>query len=43
MSLRAEIVVTAREMLRLGLVTGTSGNVSGRDGDRIEITPSGLP
>ena len=35
MSLRAEIVATAREMLRLGLVTGTSGNVSGRDGDRI--------
>ena len=29
MSLRAEVVATAREMLRLGLVTGTSGNVSG--------------
>jgi L-fuculose-phosphate aldolase len=43
MSLRAEIVATAREMLRLGLVAGTSGNVSGRDGARIEITPSGLP
>jgi L-fuculose-phosphate aldolase len=42
LSLRAEIVATGREMLRLGLVTGTSGNVSGRDGERIEITPSGL-
>jgi L-fuculose-phosphate aldolase len=43
MSLRADIVTTAREMLRLGLVAGTSGNVSGRAGERIEITPSGLP
>jgi L-fuculose-phosphate aldolase len=43
MSLRAEIVATAREMLRLGLVSGSAGNVSGRDGERIEITPSGLP
>jgi L-fuculose-phosphate aldolase len=42
-SLGSEIVATAREMLRLGLVSGTSGNVSGRDGERIEITPSGLP
>ena len=41
-SLKAEIVATAREMLRLGLVAGTSGNVSARDGNRIEITPSGL-
>jgi L-fuculose-phosphate aldolase len=41
-SLRAEIVATAREMLRLGLVAGTSGNISARDGERIEITPSGL-
>jgi L-fuculose-phosphate aldolase len=43
-SLRAEIVATAREMLRLGLVAGTSGNLSGRaGGELIEITPSGLP
>jgi ribulose-5-phosphate 4-epimerase/fuculose-1-phosphate aldolase len=41
-SLRAELVGTAREMLRLGLVAGTSGNLSARDGDLIEITPSGL-
>jgi L-fuculose-phosphate aldolase len=43
MSLRAEIIATAREMLRLGLVAGTSGNVSGRAGEGIEITPSALP
>ena len=42
MSLRAEIVATAREMLRLGLVAGSSGNVSAREGDRIHITPAGL-
>ena len=42
MSLRAELVAAARETLRLGLVTGTSGNLSARDGDLIEITPSGL-
>jgi L-fuculose-phosphate aldolase len=36
-------VHAAREMLRLGLVTGTSGNVSAREGDRVHITPSGLP
>lgn len=43
MSLRAEVVAAGREMLRLGLVAGTSGNVSARDGDRVLITPSGLP
>ncbi len=36
-------MATAREMLRLGLVAGSSGNVSAREGDRIVITPSGLP
>jgi L-ribulose-5-phosphate 4-epimerase len=40
---RAEIVATAREMLRLGLVAGTSGNVSAREGDLVHITPSALP
>jgi L-fuculose-phosphate aldolase len=30
-------------MLRLGLVTGTSGNVSAREGELVRITPSGLP
>jgi L-fuculose-phosphate aldolase len=41
-SLRAEVAATAREMLRLGLVAGSSGNVSVRDGDRIHITPAGM-
>jgi len=36
-------VATAKEMLRLGLVTGTAGNVSARDGELILITPSALP
>jgi L-fuculose-phosphate aldolase len=40
---RAEIVAVATEMLRLGLVAGTSGNVSAREGDVIHITPSALP
>jgi L-fuculose-phosphate aldolase len=30
-------------MLRLGLVAGTSGNVSAREADLVLITPSGLP
>jgi L-fuculose-phosphate aldolase len=43
MSLRAEVVAAAREMLRLGLVAGSSGNVSAREGDLIHITPAALP
>ncbi len=43
MSLRAELVATAREMHRLGLVAGTSGNVSAREGELVHITPSALP
>ena len=42
-SLRAEIVAAAQEMLRLGLVAGTSGNMSAREGELVHITPSGLP
>jgi L-fuculose-phosphate aldolase len=42
-SLRAEVVATAREMLRLGLVTGTSGNVSARERELVHITPTQLP
>ena len=38
--LDAEIVAAAREMLRLGLVSGTSGNVSARVGELMRITPS---
>ncbi len=43
MSLRAEVVAAAQEMLRLGLVAGTSGNVSAREGELVHITPSALP
>ncbi|MGH2763592.1 MAG: class II aldolase/adducin family protein [Thermoleophilaceae bacterium] len=43
MSPRAEVVAAAREMLRLGLVAGSSGNVSAREGERVHITPAGLP
>jgi L-fuculose-phosphate aldolase len=39
---RAEVVAAAREMLRLGLVTGTSGTVSAREGALVHITPSGM-
>jgi L-fuculose-phosphate aldolase len=42
-SLRADVVATAQEMLRLGLVVGTAGNVSAREGDVVHITPRGLP
>jgi L-fuculose-phosphate aldolase len=41
--LRAAVVDAAREMLRLGLVSGTSGNVSARHGESILITPAGAP
>jgi L-fuculose-phosphate aldolase len=42
-SLRAEVVAAAREMLRLGLVVGTAGNVSARDGEVFHITPRARP
>jgi L-fuculose-phosphate aldolase len=42
-SLRADVVAAAQEMLRIRLVAGTSGNVSARDADGIHITPSRLP
>jgi len=41
--LREEVVATARALLRLGLVQGTSGNVSVRCGDGFLITPTGVP
>lgn len=41
--LRASLVDTAREMNRLGLSPGSSGNLSVRHGDGLLITPSGLP
>jgi L-fuculose-phosphate aldolase len=40
--LRGAVVEAAREMLRLGLVSGTSGNVSARDGDSVLITPASM-
>ena len=42
-SLRAEVVAAAREMHRRGLVAGTTGNVSVREGDLVHITPSAFP
>jgi L-fuculose-phosphate aldolase len=41
--LRSAVVEAAREMLRLGLVSGSSGNASARDGDEVLITPARLP
>jgi L-fuculose-phosphate aldolase len=42
-SLRADLVASAREMALLGLVAGSSGNLSAREGDLIHITPASLP
>jgi L-fuculose-phosphate aldolase len=41
--LQSAVVDAAREMLRLGLVTGTSGNASARDGESVLITPASMP
>jgi len=40
--LRSAVVEAAREMLRLGLVSGSSGNASARHGDEVLITPARL-
>lgn len=42
-AVRKEIVATCQALARLGLVQGTSGNVSARLGDGLLITPSGVP
>ena len=42
-SLRADVLATAREMHRLGLVAGTAGNVSAREARLVYITPRALP
>lgn len=42
-SLREAIVAAAREMNRLGINQGTSGNISLREGSAMLITPSGVP
>jgi L-fuculose-phosphate aldolase len=39
---RADLADTCRRMLRDGLVTGTSGNLSVRAGDLVAITPTGV-
>lgn len=41
MSLRAALAEAAREVARRGLVTGTAGNVSVRDGGHLLVTPTG--
>ncbi len=43
MTLREDIVATVRELDRLGLNRGSSGNVSARDGDAMLVTPSAVP
>jgi len=40
--LRDEVVRACRELASSGLVVGTSGNVSGRDGDLVAVSPSGV-
>jgi L-fuculose-phosphate aldolase len=39
---RAEVVWACRQLRATGLVIGTAGNVSVRDGDLVAISPSGL-
>jgi L-fuculose-phosphate aldolase len=39
---RAAIVSACQELARAGLVVGTAGNFSARDGDLVAVTPSGV-
>ena len=39
---REAIVAVGQELSRAGLVVGTAGNVSVRDGDLVAVTPSGV-
>ena len=41
-SAREAIVTTCLELSRAGLVVGTAGNVSVREGDLVAVTPSGV-
>ncbi|ACX52101.1 class II aldolase/adducin family protein [Ammonifex degensii KC4] len=41
--LRTAVVQVGKELAASGLVLGTWGNVSAREGDLVAITPSGLP
>jgi L-fuculose-phosphate aldolase len=44
MSVHDDVLGAAKDMLRLGLTAGTSGNVSGRlDDGNVVITPSSIP
>ena len=44
MSAHDEVLAAAKDMLRLNLTAGTSGNVSGRlDDGSVVITPSSIP
>jgi L-fuculose-phosphate aldolase len=44
MSVHDEVLAAAKDMLRLNLTAGTSGNVSGRTDDgHVVITPSSIP
>ncbi|GAB2934547.1 class II aldolase/adducin family protein [Nonomuraea fastidiosa] len=42
MTFREQLCEYGRRAVELGLVIGTSGNLSVRDGDRIAVTPSGV-
>lgn len=39
--MRERVAAVSRELAARGLVLGTAGNVSARDGDRVAITPTG--
>ena len=41
--IREALVELAQRMLAVGLTSGTSGNLSARLGDRVLVTPSGVP
>jgi len=43
LELRTAIIAACRHMNAIGLNQGTSGNISARFGDRMLITPSGVP
>ena len=43
MSMEIEIIQMGLSMIKSGLVKGTWGNISGRRGDVMLITPSGIP
>jgi L-fuculose-phosphate aldolase len=43
LELRTAIIAACRHMNAIGLNQGTSGNISARVGDRMLITPSGVP